>query len=107
MIYELRTYYAQPGKLAELNARFANYSDALLRRHGMRSLGYWTPRDNPKNMLLYIVEHESEESAKAGWAAFVASDEWKRVRAESEANGPLVASIESCFMDATAYSAIR
>jgi len=99
-IYELRTYQAQPGKLQELVARFAHRTDALIHRHGMKTLAYWIPRgDNPKNMLIYLVEHESEASAATNWAAFIADPEWKRVRAESEAAGPLVASMDIQFLD--------
>jgi hypothetical protein len=99
-VYELRIYQAHPGKLDALTARFAHHVDALIRKHGMKVTAYWVPRgDNPKNMLIYLVEHASEESGIANWASFVADPEWKRIRAESEANGPLVASIESYYMD--------
>ncbi len=107
-IYELRIYYAHPGKLDALTARFALHTDTLIKRHGMNIIAYWMPRgENPKNILMYMVEHASEESAAASWAAFLADPEWKRVRAESEEDGAIVASIDSFYMDQLDLATIR
>ena|ERR1700722_1405872 len=99
-VFELRIYHAHPGRLDALTARFALHTDALIKRHGMNIVAYWMPRgENPKNILMYMVEHESEASAKANWAAFMADPVWQRVRAESEEDGAIVASIDSYYMD--------
>ncbi len=108
--FEMRTYYAAPGKLEELNARFRNHTCKLFEKHGMKNIGYWIPTDANKgatNTLIYIVAHESREAAKKSWAAFVADPEWQKAHRESEANGPLVTKIESVFLGATDFSAIK
>lgn len=108
--FEMRTYYAAPGKLEELNKRFRDHTCKLFEKHGMVNIGYWIPTDADKgatNTLIYIVAHESREAAKKSWAAFIADPEWKKAHAESEANGPLVARIESVFLGAVDYSAIK
>ena len=41
--YELRTYFAAPGKLDALNARFRNHTCKIFEKHGMVNIGYWVP----------------------------------------------------------------
>jgi hypothetical protein len=108
--FEMRTYYAAPGKLEELNKRFRDHTCRLFEKHGMKNIGYWIPADADKgatNTLVYIIAHKSREDAKKSWAAFINDPEWKKVHAESEANGKLVEKIESVFLSATDYSSLK
>ena len=110
-IYELRTYHPAPGKLEALNARFRNHTMKLFEKHGMRNVAYWIEqpsKDVPDGKLIYILAHPSRESAPAAWKAFGSDPEWRVVHARSEANGALVAKIDSLFMTLADYSpAIR
>jgi len=108
-VYELRMYHVQPGKMDALKARFGDHTDAIFKRHNMKSIGYWVPEDPPssQNLFVYILEHPSREEAEKNWAAFQADPEWKKVKAESEAQGPLVNHIDRYFMDPTSYSALN
>ncbi|BCS35186.1 hypothetical protein TBR22_A44130 [Luteitalea sp. TBR-22] len=108
-VFELRTYYTHPGKLPDLQARFRNHTTKLFEKHGMTNVGYWVPQDEPahSNTLIYVISHESREQAKKNWAAFGADPVWQKVRTESEANGKIVEKVDSVFMDATDYSAIK
>jgi hypothetical protein len=91
-VYELRMYHVNAGKLDALKARFGDHTDAIFKRHNMKSIGYWVPEDAPnsQNLFIYILEHPSREEAERNWSAFQADPEWKKVKAESEENGPLV-----------------
>jgi hypothetical protein len=102
--YELRTYYAAPGKLDDLHARFRNHTMKIFEKHGMVNYGYWVPMDNPDSKLIYLLGHKSPEAAKESWKAFGADPTWKRVQKESEANGKLVDKVESAFLQRTDYS---
>ena len=107
-VFELRTYTTNEGKLDNLNARFRDHTVNLFNKHGMESVGYWVPTDGPKakNTLIYVLKHESREAAKASWRAFIADPEWKKVAAESQKDGRILAKApESVYMDATDYSA--
>jgi hypothetical protein len=108
-IFELRTYTAAEGKLANVNARFRDHTRAIFDRHNMTSIGYWTPSEGPTadTTLIYILAHPSREEAKKNWAAFSADPEWQKVKSESEAAGKIVLKAESVFMNATDYSAIK
>ena len=108
-VYELRTYTAPDGTLPKLQARFRDHTIRIFNKHGMKSVGYWVPQDAPlhDNTLIYILEHPSREAAKQNWAAFQKDPEWQKVANESQVNGKIVARVESVFMDATDYSAIK
>jgi NIPSNAP len=108
-VYELRMYHVNPGKMDTLIARFGDHTDALFKRHNMRSIGYWRPEDPPQsqNLFVYILEHASREQAKKNWAEFQQDPEWQKVKAESETQGPLADHIDSYFMDPTSFSASK
>ena len=107
-IYELRIYTPNEGKLDAVNARFRDHTRAIFDRHHMKSVGYWLPTEGPKaGTFVYILEHPSREEARKNWAEFNADPEWQKVKAESEANGKLVANVESVFMAPTEYSPIK
>ena len=105
-VYELRVYHAAPGKLGELLARFRDHTGKLFEKHDMKVIAYWTPSDEPEksNMLIYILQHPSREAAAANWKSFQDDPEWKRVKEESEAHGPLVEKIDSTYMAMTDFS---
>jgi len=108
-VYELRLYHAHEGKLDALKARFGDHTDAIFRRHNMKSIGYWLPEDAPssQNLFIYILEHPNRQEAEKNWAAFQADPEWQKVKAESEAHGALVDHIDRYFMDPTSFSALN
>jgi len=108
-VYELRLYRVNEGKMDTLKARFGDHTDAIFRRHNMKGIGYWSPEDAPdsQNLFIYILEHPSRQEAEKNWAAFQADPEWQKVKAESEANGPLVDHIDRYFMDPTSFSALK
>jgi hypothetical protein len=105
-VYELRIYHAAAGKLPELLARFREHTLKLFERHGMKTLAFWTPTDEPQKneMLMYILEHPSREAATANWKSFQDDPEWKAVKAKSEDNGGLVDKVDSTYMALTEFS---
>lgn len=102
--FELRTYYAAPGKLDPLHARFRNHTLKLFEKHGMQNVGYWVPQDNPDQKLIYLLAHASREAARKSWKAFMADPDWQAARKASEAGGTLVARVETRFLAATDFS---
>jgi len=108
--FELRTYYAAPGKFEALHARFRDHTCALFKKHGMEIVGFWIPTDKEKgadNTLVYLLAHKSRDEAKKSWAAFINDPDWKKARAESEVNGKLTDKVESLFLAATDYSPMK
>jgi hypothetical protein len=108
-VYELRTYYTHDGKLPDLLARFRNHTTKLFEKHGMTNVGYWVPLDKPgsEGTLIYVLSYPDREAAKKAWEAFRNDEEWKKVRAASEANGPIVKKVDSVFMSPTDFSKLK
>ena len=103
-VYEMRTYYAAPGKLDALNARFRDHTSQLFEKHDMTNVGYWTPVDNSENKLIYILSFPNPKAREQSWKAFMADPDWNKARKESEVNGRLVTRVESLLLTATDYS---
>jgi hypothetical protein len=106
-VYEMRMYYAAPGKMGALLTRFADHTEALFERYNLKTIGYWIPHENPKNLLLYILQHESLEAANKNWEDFRKDEEWLKVKAETDAPVPLVATIDRYFMDKIDFSMFK
>jgi hypothetical protein len=106
MVFELRVYHANEGKLDALLARFRDHTMTIFKRHGMVSVAYWLPSDEPLagKTLVYMLKHPSRDAATANWAAFHDDAEWKQVSAASEVNGKLVDKVESTFLKLTDFS---
>jgi hypothetical protein len=105
-VFEMRTYYAPPGRLDDLHARFRNHALKLIDKHGITSVGYWTPVENPDNKLIFVLAFPSAEAREKAWKAFLADPDWKEARKITEADGPIVAKIESVVLGATDYSPV-
>jgi hypothetical protein len=106
-VYELRTYYPAPGKLAALNARFRDHTLKLFVKHGMTNVAYWNElptTDAPEGRVVYVLAYPSRAARDEDWAAFSSDPEWRATAAASEANGKLVAKVDSVFMTMTDYS---
>lgn len=108
-VFELRVYHTLPGRLPALESRFRDHTIQIFNKHQMTSVGYWIPQDSPQkeNTLIYILAHESRESAKKNWAEFGADPEWQKVAKASEADGKIVEKIESTYMTPADFSAMK
>ena len=75
----------------------------------MKVVGFWSPTSEEErgDTLVYILEHASREAANASWTAFGEDPEWARASEESNANGRILAGVESKYMVATDYSPMK
>jgi len=105
-LFEMRVYYAAPGKLDALNARFRDHTVKLFAKHGMTNLGYFVPANNTENKLIYFLAFPDRAAHAAAWKAFISDPEWMAARAASEKDGKLIDRIENAFLTATDYSAL-
>jgi hypothetical protein len=108
-VFEMRTYYAAPGKMTALHARFRDHTNKLFVKHGMTLIGYWSPIDakEAEVKLIYILAYPSKAAADKSWADFRKDPEWITAYKASETDGKLVAKVESVFMNPTDYSPIK
>lgn len=103
-LYELRTYYANPGKLEALHTRFRDHTVKLFEKHGMENVGYWVPTANDERILIYLMAYPNREARDASWKAFMADPEWKAAYAASTEGGKLVRKVDKVFLHPTVYS---
>jgi hypothetical protein len=106
MIYELRTYWAAPGKIEDLHDRFRSVTLKVFQRHQMVVVGFWTPAPVTVESgdLVYILSFTDEAAMKTSWESFRADPEWIAGKAASELNGTLVTKVTSVVLQATDYS---
>lgn len=104
-LYEMRIYYANPGKLDALNARFRNHTVKLFEKHGMENVGYFVPTgENKEEKLVYFLSYPNKAARDASWKNFIADPDWKKAAADSEKDGRLVKDVKVKFLTATEYS---
>ena len=106
-VFELRTYYVLPGRMAALQTRFKEHTNRLLEKQGMELVGFWTDSKEPERKLIYLVAHKSKEAADAGWKAFQGDPEWKAAAAKSEESGKIVEKVDRQWLNPTDFSAMK
>jgi len=108
MLYELRVYHAVPGRLPDLLKRFDTITLKLWEKHGIKQAGFWTTVIGESNQILYyFVVWNSLAEREQKWAAFGSDPEWLAARAQTEANGPIVAKVTNEILAPTSFSAVK
>ena len=67
MIYESRVYHAVPGKLPNINARFANHTMGFFNQYEIGMMGFWTDEIGQSNQLTYILNFDSMADREEKW----------------------------------------
>jgi len=108
MVYEMRVYHCNPGKLPALLKRFEEVTLGIWERFGIRQAGFWTVEVGESNHdLVYLLAWESLAERERVWTAFLADPEWLQKRAASEADGPIVARITNSILKPTSFSSVK
>ena len=107
MIYELRVYHCVSGRLPALLDRFDTITLKIWEKHGIRQAGFWTVGIGESNQdLYYMLAWESLAERESKWNAFMADPEWIAARAETEKDGPIVASFSNQILLPTSFSSV-
>jgi hypothetical protein len=108
MIYELRVYHCVPGRLPALLKRFDTITLKLWEKHGIKQAGFWTVAiGESSNDLYYLLAWESLAEREKKWATFASDPEWLAKRAETEKDGPIVASVSNSMLQPTSFSSVK
>jgi hypothetical protein len=108
MIYELRVYHCMPGRLPALLKRFETITLGLWEKHGIKQAGFWTVAVGSSNQdLYYLLQWESLAEREKKWDAFQSDPQWHAARAETERDGPIVASLENSILVPTKFSSVK
>ncbi len=109
-LLELRTYYANPGKLEDIHKRFRDHTLRIFAKHGMTVVGFWGPvykKDGSENKLVYLMSFKDRAERDAKWREFATDPEWQKVSKDSEVNGKIVEKVESVFLYDTDYAPVK
>lgn len=108
MIYELRVYHAMPGRLPALVDRFRKTTVRIWAKYDIRPMGFWTVDiGESTNDLYYLLQWDDMAHRERATAAFQKDADWIAARDQSEASGPLVASITRTLLQPTDFSKMR
>lgn len=108
MIYELRIYECIPGRLPDLLKRFDTITLKIWEKHGIKQAGFWTTLIGESNQTLYyLLAWESLAEREKKWGAFMVDPEWIAARAQTEANGAIVAKVTNAILAPTTFSSVK
>ncbi|WP_025036510.1 NIPSNAP family protein [Bradyrhizobium sp. DOA9] len=108
MIYEMRIYRCVPGRLPALLKRFETATLKIWEKHGIKQAGFFTTVLGESNQeLTYFLAWDSLAEREKKWGAFMTDPDWIKARAESEADGQIVANIVSQILAPTAFSVVK
>jgi hypothetical protein len=108
MIHELRVYDCAPGRLPDVLRRFETITLPLWDKHGIKQAGFWTTLIGEHSQrLTYLLAWESLAERERKWNAFMADPDWLAARAQTEANGAIVARVTNQILAPTSFSAVR
>jgi hypothetical protein len=109
-LYELRTYFAMPGKLEDIHKRFRDHTLRIFAKHGMTVVGFWGPvykKDGSDSRLVYMLSFKDRAERDAKWREFATDPEWQKVSKDSDANGKILEKVESVFLYDTDYTPVK
>ncbi len=98
MLYELRIYEIEPGRMGAIVDRFTNVTIGFFKKHGIKATLFLEPVIGTSNQLVYLVEWSSLAEREARWGAFASDPGWIAARAESEKDGQIVTRITNTIL---------
>lgn len=105
MLHQFRAYEIFEDTKPAFLARFRDHAARIMRRHGFQIVGMWESQRPERTEFVYLLAWADEQAMKAGWAAFMADQEWADVkRVTSAENGKLVGAIEDRILHPTDFS---
>lgn len=76
-----------------------------MKRHGFDIISIWETRQGGRTEFAYLLQWPDEATTKQRWAAFMADEEWARIKRETgAAHGRMVGEIQERALERTEYS---
>lgn len=104
-VYEMREYFAKPGKLDAIHDRFKDLTITLMKKHGITPVAFFVPvGENKVNKIIIIFSFPSMKARELAWDKYLGDPEAKKAFLDSQQDGPLEGKITMRFLTATDYS---
>jgi hypothetical protein len=107
VIYEYRRYKVMPGRMEDLQARFADRTMRYFDKYGINIHAFWVPVVGDSNELHYMVTWNSMAEREEKWPAFRADPQWRQEFIETEKDGVLVERYTNALWAPTAFSPLQ
>lgn len=98
MLYELRIYHINPGKMQDIQTRFRDHTLQLFAKHGMNVTEFWEDANEANNRLYYVMEHSDMETRNQHFNRFHEDPVWIELKRVTEQDGPLFEKIEIVYL---------
>ncbi|HEY0505422.1 MAG TPA: NIPSNAP family protein [Lysobacter sp.] len=106
-IHQLRVYEIFDATREQFHARFRDHAMRIMRRHGFDIVATWESRRDGRLEFVYLLQWPDEATMRERWTAFMADEEWARIKRETRAQGPMVGEIDERTLRVTDYSPTR
>lgn len=107
-VFDLRIYVCAPGKEQAFADRWRNHGAPIYRRHGLPSIGWWTPvEEKDRAKFVCLLAGPGLKEIERSIASFHADPEWLAVEKQTEAGGKLRTSVESFKMTPVDFSRLK
>ena len=107
-VHQLRIYEIFENNKAAFHARFRDHAARIMAKYEFKIVSMWESKFADRTEFVYLLEWPDEQTMKSRWAAFMADEEWKRIKKETGAkHGQFVGDIEDRTLRLTEYSPQR
>jgi hypothetical protein len=107
-VHQLRIYEIFENNKAAFHERFRDHAARIMAKYGFKIVSMWESKFADRTEFVYLLEWPDEQTMKSRWAAFMADEEWKRIKKETGAkHGQFVGDIEDRMLRLTEYSPQR
>lgn len=102
---QLRIYEIFDNNKGAFHDRFRDHGLRIMKRYSFDVAAMWETSHNGRTELVYLLRWPDEATMKKQWAAFLADEEWSRIKKQWAAvNGRAVGEIQDRTLKRTAYS---
>jgi len=107
MINQLRFYRIDPALKDAFLTRFHDHAARLMRdRYGFDIVAMWLTDEIDQLRFAYLLSWPDRAAMTAGWAAFMADEEWAEIKRRSRGpGGEPVLGVEDILLEAVDFSA--
>ncbi len=107
-VHQLRIYEIFENNKAAFHARFRDHAARIMAKYEFKIVSMGESKFADRTEFVYLLEWPDEQTMKDRWAAFMADEEWKRIKKETGAkHGQFVGDIEDRTLRLTPYSPQR
>lgn len=104
-IHQLRIYHIEAANRQPFHDRFREHAAGIMKRYGFHIIAMWEAEFEGRTEFVYLLEWPDVETMTRAWDAFMADEEWARIKRETgRAHGTFVHDIEDRTLRLTGYS---